>query len=93
MTAADEDDPPAELGKQAKPTPALIGSRGVELHNCPAETDSRGRAEQLPISFKLSEVARCTDSYRRGWLQNGLWPNSQWKQQQKPKQTIKQRQW
>lgn len=46
MTAADY--LPAELEKQAKPTPALTRSRGLELHNCPAETDCRGRAEQLP---------------------------------------------
>lgn len=77
--------------------------KASQTHTC-LDTQQRRGAAQLPSgdgqqrqswtvakqSFKRSEEARCTDSNRRGWLQNGLWPNSQQKQQQKPNQTNNQ---
>lgn len=48
----------------------------MELSNCPAETGSRGRAKQWAKSFGCSEVAGCIYSYRRGGLQNRLWPTA-----------------
>lgn len=90
MTAADEDDPPAELENTAKPTAALVCSRGVELHKCPAETDSRGRAEQLP-SRVLSTVARPGARTVTGGVGYKMGCGSSNKTQNK--QTIKQRQW